>query len=67
MNPNNGDLYETLAAARTAGVADAVEIVGTPAAVRAISAAVREQHRRKRKAHAFVSGATLRYRPPPSE
>lgn len=50
MNPNNGDLYESLAAAQLAGVTDAVEIVGTPESVKRISKAVRAQAKAKRKA-----------------
>lgn len=50
MDPNSGKIYSTLEAARLAGIKDAVEISGTPAAVEQISKAVRAQHRAKRKA-----------------
>ena len=50
MDPKSGRLYESLDAAQAAGVHDAVEITGTPTAVRQISAAVRAQAKRRRKA-----------------
>lgn len=50
MDPNTGQLYPSLAEALNAGVPDAVEIIGTPDAVKRISRAVRAQQRSKRKA-----------------
>lgn len=50
MDPNSGRLYESVAAARFAGVENPVEIIGEPDAVQRISAAVRAQHKKKRKA-----------------
>lgn len=50
MDPRTGQLYPSLTEALNAGVPDPVEIIGTPAAVKQISKAVRAQHRSKRKA-----------------
>ena len=50
MDPNSGRIYQTLESAQLAGVKDAVEISGTPAAIEQISKAVRAQHQAKRKA-----------------
>jgi len=50
MDPNSGRIYQSLEHALYAGVKDPVEIIGTPDAVQRISAAVRDQHRAKRKA-----------------
>jgi hypothetical protein len=50
MDPNSGRIYPSLETALHAGVADAVEVIGTPEAVQRISEAVRSQHKAKRKA-----------------
>jgi len=50
MDSRTGELYPTMDAAVLAGASDPVELVGTPEAVRSISAAVKAQHKAKRKA-----------------
>lgn len=50
MDPRTGELYPTITEAYRAGVENPVELVGTPEAVRSISAAVKAQHKAKRKA-----------------
>lgn len=50
MDPNCGTLYPSVEAARAAGVADPVEMVGKPEDVERIAAAVRYRWTREQKA-----------------
>lgn len=50
MDPNRGTLYPSVEAARVAGVADPVEMVGKPEDVERVAAAVRNNWERKQKA-----------------
>lgn len=47
MNPYTGELFESVEAAKAAGVKDPVEVTGSPDAVQAVSDAVRAEYRRR--------------------
>lgn len=50
MDPYNGRLYESVDAARAAGVLHPVEVIGEPEVVHEVSAAVKARAKAKRKA-----------------